>query len=159
MYNKIISAFYEVWNLDFIRYILPAFCVSKNIQLTHIILLNYISIIYPKIQNLILLLWLCIELHDRNFRLFIWLWRPFHRCFVKLQRTWDTRRDMIDVFASFFLLSFSRMAYHSILFLQCPCSTRLDEEGSVSSQPAIWHMIQASFVRSLTRSIYLLPLL
>ena len=134
-FSKVTSAFYGIWNLDFIRYLLPAFCVSSKIQLTHILLFNYISSIYPII--LILLTWLCIQLHDRNFRLIVWLWRPFHRCFIKLRRTWDTRRDMIDVFASFFLLSFCKMAYQSILFLECPRLARLDEEGKVSSQHAM----------------------
>ena len=129
--SKVILAFFGIWNLDFTQYILPAFCVSSKVQLTHIILFNYISSIYPIV--LILLTWLCIELHDRNFRLLVWLWRPFHRCLVKLRRNWNTRRDMIDVLASFFLLSFSKMAYQSILFLECPHLVRLDEESKVST--------------------------
>jgi hypothetical protein len=133
--SKIISLFYGVWNLDFFRYVLPAFCVSSKIQLTHILLLNYISSIYPIV--LIFLTWLCIELHDRNFRPLVWLWRPFHICFIKLRRKWDTRRDMIDVIASFFLVSFSKVAYESILILQCPHLVRLDEEGGVSTWRAM----------------------
>ena len=134
-FSKVISVFYGVWNLDFIQYVLPAFCVSNKIQLMHILLLNYISSIYPIV--LIFLTWLCIELHDRNFRLLVWLWRPFHSCFTKLRRNWDTKRDMVDVLASFFLVSFSKMAYQSILFLQCPHLTRLDEEGRVSTWRAM----------------------
>ena len=133
--SKVILVFYGIWNLDFIQYLLPAFCVSSKIQLTHILLFKYISSIYPII--LILFTWLCVELHDHNFRLLVWLWRPFHRCLIRLRRTWDTRRDMIDVLASFFLLSFSKMAYQSILFLQCPHLTRLDEEGKVSYKRAM----------------------
>ena len=133
--SKVVSLFYGVWNLDFVQYILPALCVSNKIQLTHILLFNYILSIYPIV--LILLTWLCIELHDRNFRLLVWLWRPFHSCFIKLRRKWNTRRDMIDVLASFFLLSFSKMAYQSMLFLQCPHLTRLDEEGKVSTWRAM----------------------
>lgn len=133
--NKPVSVFYGIWNLDFVRYVLPAFCVSNKIQLTHILLLNYVSSIYP--IALIFLTWVCIELHDRNFRLLVCLWRPFHSCFTKLRRKWDTRRDMIDVLASFFLVSFSKMAYQSILFLQCPHLIRLDENGKVSSWRAM----------------------
>ena len=133
--SKVILLFYGAWNLDFVRYILPPFCVSNKIQLTHILLFNYILSIYPIV--LILLTWLCVELHDRNFRLLVWLWRPFHSCFIKLRKKWDIRRDMVDVLASFFLLSFSKMAYQSILFLQCPHLTRLDEEGKVSTWRAM----------------------
>ena len=75
-----ILLFYGIWNLDFIRFILPPFCVSSNLQLIHIQLLRYISIVYPML--LIILTWICISLHDRNFKVIVWMWRPFHKCFV-----------------------------------------------------------------------------
>ena len=127
---KLAAALHGVWNLDFFRYALPPFCVSSSLQLTHIILLNYISCVYPII--LILLTWICIELHDRNFRPLVWLWRPFHGCFVRLRRGWDTRRDIVDVFASCFLLSFSKLTYQSMILINCPLITRLDEESNMS---------------------------
>ena len=37
--------------------------------------------------------------------------RPFHGCFVRLRRGWNTKSDLIDVFASFFLLSYSKILY------------------------------------------------
>ena len=41
--------------------------------------------------------------------------RPIHGCFVCLRRSWNTRSDLIDVFASFFLLSYSRIIYQIML--------------------------------------------
>ena len=66
---------------------------------------------------LIVVTWICIELHDRNFRVIVYLWRPFHRCFVRLRRGWDTKNDLIDVFATFFLLSYVKILYQTILLL------------------------------------------
>lgn len=132
---KINAAFYGIWNLDFFQYILPPFCVSRHLQLSHIILLNYVSSIYPMV--LIILTWILVQLRDHNVRLLMWLWKPFHHCLVKLRRGWETRRDLVDVFASFFLLSFSKIAYQSMLILQCPLITRLDEEGNVTIQHAM----------------------
>ena len=43
------------------------------------------------------------------------LWRPFHGCFVRLRRNWNTKSDLIDVFASFFLLSCSKILYQIVL--------------------------------------------
>ena len=42
----------------------------------------------------------------------IYAWRPFHGCFVQLRRGWNTK---IDVFASFFLLSYCEILYQIIL--------------------------------------------
>ena len=47
----------------------------------------------------------------------MWLWRPFHRCFVHLRRGWNTKSDIIDVFASLFLLLFSKCLYQVILMM------------------------------------------
>ena len=64
-----ILLFYGIWDLDFFHYILPPFCVSNNLQLIHIQFLRYISIVYPVL--LVILIWICVELHDRNFKVFV----------------------------------------------------------------------------------------
>ncbi len=43
------------------------------------------------------------------------LWRLFHGCFVQLRRGWNTESDLIDVFASFLLLSYSKIMYLVVL--------------------------------------------
>ena len=109
---------YGMWNLDFIRYSLPPFCISDKLHLAHITLLGYVSVIYPLF--LIAFTWVLIELHARNYRPIMWLLRPFHRCCVNLRRGWDNRSDIISVFASFMLLSYSKLIYQSILLINCP---------------------------------------
>ena len=80
---QIIVTLYGLFNLDFCRYnILPPFCVSSKLKSIHIAFLGYISAFYPIL--LIFLTCICVELHGRNFRPLVWLWRPFHKCFVRL---------------------------------------------------------------------------
>ena len=107
--TKIILNLYGVFNLDFFNYVLPLFCISSRLRPIHVFFLGYITVFYPFL--LIILTWFCVELHGRNFRPIVWLWRPFHRCFVRLRRGWNTKSDLIDVFASFFLLSYSKILY------------------------------------------------
>ena len=111
--TKILLTSYGIFNLDFFHYILPPFCLSNQLRPIHIFFLGYTSAFYPFL--LILLTWLCVELHGRNFRPIVCLWRPFHGCFVRLRRGWNTKSDLIDVFASFFLLSYSRILYQIML--------------------------------------------
>ena len=112
---KITLALYRVFNLDFGHYLLPPYCLSSKIKFIHEAYLGYISAFYPPL--LILLTWICIELHGRNFRPLVWLWRPFHRCFVRLRRGWDTKSDIIDVFTTFLLLSCGKILYQTLLLL------------------------------------------
>ena len=113
--TRLILVFYGILNLDFMSNAVPPFCVSSNLSLYHRAILGYITAFYP--MMLIVVTWICIELHDRNFRVIVFLWRPFHRCFVRLRRGWDTKNDLIDVFATFFLLSYVKILYQTILLL------------------------------------------
>ena len=61
--------------------------------------------------------WVCIELHDHNFRPLVWLSRPFLRCFARLRRSWNPKSDIVNVFASFFLLSFSKVLFQLLFSL------------------------------------------
>ena len=114
---KINAFFYGLLNLDFLRYVIPPFCVSRNFKLIHTIVLGYVSVLYP--LCLIALTWACIRLHD-NFRPIVWLWQPFHTCLVKLRRGYrNSKNDAVDVFSAFFLLSYSKFMFQTTFFLSC----------------------------------------
>ena len=117
-FAKVILSICDVWNLRFFRYFMPSFCISSRLKPIHVAFLGYISIFYP--LCLIILTWVCVEVHDRNFRPIVWLWRPFRRCFIHLRRGWNTKNDIIGVFASFFLLSFSKGLYQVVLLMIHP---------------------------------------
>ena len=55
------------------------------------------------------------------------LWRPFHRCFVKLQRGWDKTSDIVDVFAS---LSHGTLMYQFIIFFRCQALNYIKDGNS-----------------------------
>jgi hypothetical protein len=124
-------ALYGMWNLDFFKYILPPFCLNIHLKQTHIALFGYISVVYP--LCLIIITSVCVELHGRNLALIVRLWRPFHKYFVKLRKEWDVRSDMIDVFATFLLLSCSKLMYQSVLLTYCWGVVKANSElGDVS---------------------------
>ena len=130
--------FYGIWNLDFIRYVLPPFCVSHKLQPFYIELLNYVSVIYPLF--LIFLTWICVELHGHNFKPIVLFWRPFHKCFVRLQRGWNSKSDIIDVFASFFLLTYSKLLHQIILFSRCRHLQYIEDANSTSHYKLVMHI-------------------
>ena len=127
---QIIHVMYGVFNLDFFQFLKPSVCINSQLNSIHVAFLGYISVMYPII--LIILTWICVELHGRNFRPLVWLWRPFHKCFVRLRRGWDAKSDIIDVFATFFLLSYSKCAYQTILLLSNQDIRSYNETGNCS---------------------------
>ena len=96
-----IGIMYSVWNLDFFRDLYPEICldVSNLTALT----LDYAVAIYPLLLTVIS--YILIELHARNVRIVVMLWRPFRCLFKLLRRNWDTKTTIIDAYATFFILS------------------------------------------------------
>ena len=115
LFTKVMFSVYDIWNLNFFRKLVPSFCISSRIKPFHLGLLGYISIFYP--LCLIAVTWISVELHDRNFKPLVWLWRPFNRCFLRFNRRWNKKSDIINVFASFFLLSFRKTFYQTLFFV------------------------------------------
>ena len=104
---KFLMTVYGFWNLDFFRQVLPPFCVSANINNLDSLALQYIAAFYP--LCLIFITYFCIELHGRNFRPVVCCWAPIHWCYARCRRTWNPQSSTVHVFATFLLLSYSKL--------------------------------------------------
>ena len=125
---KIMLILYGLFDLDFYHNnILPPYCISSKLNPIHLSLIKYASVFYPTL--LIILTWLCVELRDRNFRPLVWLWRPFHGCFIRFRRGRDTKRDIIDAFNTFFILSYDKLMFQASVLLFTRPILRIDGSG------------------------------
>lgn len=106
---------YSLWNLDILRTIVPPFCLSQNLRMIDALALDYITAIYPLL--LVILCYALIELHGNNFRLVVWMWRPFAKCFGRFRRQWNLQTSVIEAFATFLVLSYTKFANVSVSLL------------------------------------------
>ena len=106
-----------IWNLEFFSFLLPPFCISEKISNIHAVFLEYVSALYPLI--LVFISFVGIELHAHNVQPVVWLWKPFHKWFVRFRKTitWDIKRSVIDAFSTFLLLSYSKIMFVSFKLL------------------------------------------
>ena len=109
----LLITFYGFWNLDFFRYVSPRICVSDKLTQMHVLALDYIPALYPLL--LIVLTYVSIELHDRDYKAFVWLWKPFGKCFTRIKglRNLNPKASVIHTFAAFLLLSYSKLLFVS----------------------------------------------
>lgn len=109
---RILQSLYGFWNLDFFRYAIPGFCVSSKLQNLDVLSLQLISVFYP--MSLILTAWIVIHLYERNFKPFVWAWRPFRRCLSHYSVTNNPKRAVVNLFTMFLLLSYSKLLFVAV---------------------------------------------
>ena len=110
-----IASLYGIWNLDFFRTLYPPFCLHPSMNTLQILALDYMVAAYPLF--LIVFTYTLVELHDRNFKFVVWLWKPFRRCFIRFKRQWNVKTSLIDAFGTFLLLSYVKFLSVSSDFL------------------------------------------
>ncbi len=125
---------YSIWNLDFISVLIPPFCVtnSPGFKAIHAYVLTYFTALYPLL--LIIVAYVCIELYDRNYRIVKITWKPFGWCFSKIRRQWEFQNSVVDAFAGFLLLSYSKLCLVSF-YLLVPVYV-IDSEGKEDTRHA-----------------------
>jgi hypothetical protein len=103
---------YGFFNMDFLVYVLPPFCVSEKISTLTAISLDYTVALLPLFFSAVL--YLLVEKHDSGCFLLRWIWSPFHECFVRFKRSWDIKWSIINTFATLYVLSFTKITSTSI---------------------------------------------
>ena len=111
---------YGIWNLDFFRPFIPATCLHRNTKTIHVIALEYFVPLY--VLFLILFAYAGIELHARDFRPIVWIWRPFHHCLGRFRQSWNVKASILEAFSTLLVLSYAKIAYVSVSML---CVTQI----------------------------------
>ena len=103
--GKTFIVFYSFWNLDLFRSVIPDICL--NVTTLQALALDYFLALYPFV--LIILSYLLIELHDRQYTVIVLIWKPLRKVLSVFRKSWDIRTSIIDSFATFFLLSYVKV--------------------------------------------------
>lgn len=108
---------YDIWNLNFFRPVMPKFCLSPHISTLQMLTLGYITAAYPLL--LILIFSAVVWLYERGVNPVLCLCRPVHEWFAMFRRRWNLnlKRSIIDAFATFLLLSYTKFTLVSLILL------------------------------------------
>ena len=108
----ILKTLYGFWNFDFLRSVIPSFCVDPNLNNLDVLTLQYLSVIYPMI--FIVLAWFSVDLHERGFRPIVTLWKPFRRYLSHFSVTNDPKRSIVSFLATVVILSYTKVIYIAV---------------------------------------------
>ena len=106
-----------VLNLDFFRFLIPPLCISPSLKSIHVLLFDYIIAVYPIILTIVI--YVAIELYDRNWRIIVYLGTPFRLLWC---RNWRPKETILSTCATFLLLSYSKFLFVSISLLFHTCA-------------------------------------
>ena len=101
---KILGTVYGIWNLDFFRSVYPPFCLHPSLNTLQVMSLDYFIAAYPLI--IIIVLYSLVELHSRDCRPIVAIWKPFYYCFARFRYNLNIRTSLVDAFGTFFTLSY-----------------------------------------------------
>ena len=93
----------EVWNMNFLKSIIPPFCIGEKLTSIQVQTLSLVTVMYPVV--LVIVTCILMELHARNYRIIHIVWRPFSFILSKINITTVTSDAVVHAFASFILLS------------------------------------------------------
>lgn len=104
-----------VANLDFLRLVIPPLCISTSLTAIHTLFFDYIIALYPIFMAI--LVYTLIELNDRNFKIIIYLNYPLKKLCRYCRGRWNPKKSILSTFATFLLLSYSKLLFVSCNFL------------------------------------------
>lgn len=106
------------WDIDFLETtnIIQPYCISQKLDNVDLFLFNLINSLLP--LCLVILSYILIELHARDFRIVVYCWKPFHSCFVRARRNWSASDSIVHAYASLLLLSFTSLNYNAFEILR-----------------------------------------
>ena len=117
-----------VWDLDFFRLLLPYKCISTFTRFSNVLLLDYVIAIYPLIITVFI--FVMIELHDRNYRIIVFLSLPLKNI---TSRNWNPKETVLNTCITFLLLSYSKFLFVSISLLIAVSSYNCDGKTTPNS--------------------------
>ena len=128
----------QFWGLQFMKAIIPPFCISEKLTGIHVHMLNLIPAIYPLV--LVIISCILMELHARNYRIVVILWKPFNIILSKANILAVTSDAVFHAFASFiFLSNISVMftAYQVVNFVVVRNSTGHFQKRNLYTDPTV----------------------
>ncbi len=104
--TNILFILYGIWDLSFFQ-MFNSESICLNMSPLSVRALDYSIAVFPLVLTVIS--YVLIELHDKNYRIIVLVWKPFRSMFILFRRNWDIRTSIIDAYATFYQLSFFKI--------------------------------------------------
>ena len=140
--STVVLSFVGIWNLDFLHFVIPPMCVSISIKSINILLFDYIIAFFSLIFTVFA--YVGIELHDRNYRIIVYLTIPVKSFFRLFHKNWNPKTTILNTFGTFILLAYSKLIFVSINLLFAVYTYDSSDKPILNSTVLLLILIQMS---------------
>ena len=112
---KTVNSFYGILNLQYFYELLTPICLPGLTNALELLFITYLIGLYPLL--LVIITYICIELHAR-FRPIVILCKPLSMCLTKLRQPYHASESVINVLATFLVLSYTKLLLYTLFILQ-----------------------------------------
>ena len=111
-YKYLLRAFLSlnsILSFDPLYYVSPPLCLSAHSEDIDIPYIEMLATLYPFF--LLVLAFILIELHARDFNPVVVLFRPLHQKLIRFRSSWNPRASLVQSFATIFFISFTKLLF------------------------------------------------
>ena len=116
---------HSVWSFDPLYFISPPLCIISGLDDIDVQYFEIVKTLYPFL--LLLLAYIAIELHARDFKPVVILWRPIYRNLTRLRRSWNPHVSLVQAFATIFFITYLKLL--SLVFVPFILTDFIDDHG------------------------------
>ena len=127
-YKYTMRAFFllqSIWSFDPLYFISPSLCISSHLDDIDVQYFEIVKTLYPFL--LLLLAYVAIELHARDFKPVVILWRPIYRNITRFRRSWNPHLSLVQAFTTIFFISYLKLL--SLVFVPFILTDFIDDHG------------------------------
>ena len=124
-----------VWTLDFLRFIVPPFCVNSRVHDCVVPFFDFFPVVYLFIVTAIISL--LIKLYSYKIRVLLFIWRPFQRLLERFKLNRDPVEAVVHTYATFFCLYLFKTA--SVAFITALTSPAFSQSGKATERLTVYY--------------------
>ena len=103
---KVLLTLNSIWSFDPLFFLSPPLCLSPHVEDINRTYIEFLATLYPFL--LLFLTFVLVELHAKDFRPVVVVWKPILHKLIRFRRKWNPNSSFVQSFATLFFLSYAK---------------------------------------------------
>ena len=106
---KVLLTLNSIWSFDPLFFLSPPLCLSPHLEDINTMYIEFLATLYPFL--LLFLAFVLVELHAKDFRPVVVVWKPILHKLIRFRREWNPNSSLVQAFATLFFLSYAKLIF------------------------------------------------